>query len=410
MKLLPTAHCHVTNLRQDSFPFLTIDDGDVRRSKIEWSSGFALESFLECDYVQVSRHGLRCIGSSSDLFADWMDHSSGVYTPSSALMEPGGWARMIPCTPSPTSMCHSVAQGVQVFPSDEVLLSNMTLASLCMNSQGRVLVSGEHEDQSTKAPNDLSLCDVSDRNLHITYDTGADLLLVQDLTNNSFLYIVVSILFLIGGVLLFETFSNRDASLPVNLVSVVLLVVTTSLLLLGVDKRVPGIIVKGDWYGNLSTVLYIVICSLFWLTQNTQFVTLTGGQMAEQDKTKAPPSQRFALNTIIASLYYANTVLHGGTPENAYTLAFFFLLVFRVLQKTTEWAEYTPTADAGRVLVQLDTGHRMLFLCDMFFLYTVFVYGVVPFFYNEREAIYYAIGFYVVSDLLSAIWKPFQDM
>jgi hypothetical protein len=82
-----------------------------------------------------------------------------------------------------------------------------------------------------------------------------------------------------------------------------------------------------------------------------------------------------------------------GTPDNSYVSAFFFVLLFRCLQKLHD-AHMNPenwTIESNTVL-----------LLDVAYATGIFSFGVIPHFTNDTESILYAAAQFVICDTVAA--------
>jgi hypothetical protein len=103
-------------------------------------------------------------------------------------------------------------------------------------------------------------------------------------------------------------------------------------------------------------------------------------------------TQKDGINAMIASIHFAICVLFG-TPDNAYVSGFFFLLLFRCLQKLH---------DAHQHPSKWSILSNTILLLDIAYTTGIFTFGVMQHFENDTESVLYAAAQFVICDTITA--------
>ena len=288
----------------------------------------------------------------------------------------------------------------------------------CINGQGRVLVAdrlGDDDGNLTgnltsnlttsrfSGRNDISLCDVLDTNIDIIYDPVHNRIVTAQLSDSVWLYSSISVLIITVVVLTAETVSQRERSnLTHNIVAWVMLGASSLLMLTHIDGRMHAFVSVQDRDFVVISGVYIVASTFFWVY--TSRIAMCGGELPDgtgvvedasetvQTLVSGCETQRGGINSMLASIHFATCVLYG-TPDNAYVVVFFFMFLFRCLQKLHDTHENPGkwTIWASSVLV-LDITYTAL----------IFAFGVLPHYTNDADTTLYAAAQYVVCDAIAA--------
>ena len=103
-------------------------------------------------------------------------------------------------------------------------------------------------------------------------------------------------------------------------------------------------------------------------------------------------TQKDGINAMIASIHFSTCVLYG-TPDNAYVSGFFFLLLFRCLQKIHD-AHQNPS--------QWSIMSNTVLLFDIAYTTGIFTFGVLQHFTSDTESILYAAAQFVICDTITS--------
>jgi hypothetical protein len=384
--LLTILHCNASTIpivdSLEAFPFLRSVDNPA--NVLRWDTGTMVQLLSSCKLIRVTRRGIRCIAASDQLAAGWELQ----FTPEPPVDPIQGFA----CLARNNALCETI-DGRRFFPTDGVYVSDLSVGR-CRNGQGRWLIpetdTGLHMD-------DVSLCDVLDTNLDVVYDPVNNRIFTKQLGDSLWLYTVLSILILVVVVLTAETVSHRSQSkLTHNIVAWVLLAGTSLLMLTRVDGRMHPFITVNDAVFLYISGAYITASTLYWaktvkvaLDGNTASTYATETPVSE---TLASDTQRDGINAMIGSIHFATCVLYG-TVDNAYVAAFFFVFLFRCLQKLHD-AHISPdqwTFTANTVL-----------LLDVTYTALIFYFGVYPHYTDHVNATLYAVAQYVICEMVAS--------
>ncbi|KAJ1467804.1 hypothetical protein T484DRAFT_1755583 [Baffinella frigidus] len=396
-----------------AFPFLR--NVETPTQVMRWDSGSVIQLLSGCKLLRITRRGVRCIASHAMLINRWEDNFDRVEAPSTSS-----------CLALNTALCVT-ANGDHVFPVDNVYVRDASV-SKCTHGQGRLLVPGAPAtgvNITTQSPrrDDTSLCDVLDRNLDIVYDPVNNRIFTKELSDSIGLYSCMSILILVVVVLTAEALADASRShLLHNIIAWVLLTTTSILVLAGADGRMhPFVTVEDRAFVNIS-VLYVIASTVYWASsvydsrltpppppphETTQALAktpaastaaaappTTNAPGSEPSWDGSPETQRDGVNAMLGSVHFATCVLYG-TPDNTYVSGFFFLFLFRCMQKMhsahqkpSEW-----TICANTVLV-----------LDVAYTATIFSFGILPHFTSESDVVLYSAAQYVICDTVASNW------
>jgi hypothetical protein len=95
---------------------------------------------------------------------------------------------------------------------------------------------------------------------------------------------------------------------------------------------------------------------------------------------------------MLGSIHFATCVLYG-TPDNAYVSGFFFVFLFRCLQKLHD-AHENPS--------HWTIWSNTVLLLDVAYTVGIFSFGVIPHLTNDAETILFAASQYVVCDTVAS--------
>ncbi|KAJ1468659.1 hypothetical protein T484DRAFT_3629593 [Baffinella frigidus] len=392
-----------------AFPFLRSVDNP--NHIMQWDSGVAVQILSSCKLIRITRRGVRCIAASDSLIVGWeqsFSSQSSLHYPHSAQ-----------CQPRRDALC-ILSDGRRFFPTNTVFVSE-TSVGRCLNGQGRMLSAdlptrtvmsstGYRSHYPNSDPNsttmrpirdDVSLCDVLDLNMDIIYDPVHNRIFTKQLNDSGWLYMGISILVLTVVVLTAETVSQRSRSnLSHNIVAWVLLTGLSLLMLTRVDGRMhPFVTVQDRAFVAISAV-YITVSTLYWIsdthtttaTAATAATATTAATAATAATTVAySETQRGGINSMLGSIHFATCVLYG-TPDNAYVSAFFFVFLFRCMQKLHD-AHHNPE--------KWNFFDNTVLVLDAIYTTLVFTFGVLPHHTNRADTILYAAAQYVVCDAVA---------
>jgi hypothetical protein len=391
-----------------AFPFLR--NVDIPEEAMRWDTGKLIQLLSSCKLLRVTRRGVRCIAARHTLLKGWEHLFKEMGVPAN------GESASAACMPTSNALCMTHS-GDRFFPTDTVFVSEAAV-SRCTNGQGRTLVtdglvadgrsnssnrgnsssSGSVPQQEAAAVlthNDVSLCDILDTNLDVVYDPVNNRVFVVDLHDAAWLYVTISVLILIVVVLTAETVSQRErSSITHNIAAWVLLTVCSLLMLTRVDGRMHPFVTEEDHTFMLMCCFYVAVSTVFWV-MTTHFYrhSVTRAEQGPQTDTQSGPhTQRDGINAMVGSIHLATTVLYG-TPDNTYVSAFFFVLLFRCMQKLHDAHAHPEdwTVCANTMLV-----------VDFTYTVLVFMFGVLPHFGHDDESILYAAAQYTICDMVAA--------
>jgi hypothetical protein len=373
----------------EAFPFLR--NVDIPDEAMRWDSGTLIQLLSSCKLLRVTRRGVRCIAAHHTLLKGWEDQFREMGLPATTNESAGAAAV---CMPTSNALCMTRA-GDRFFPTDTVFVSEAAV-SRCTNGQGRTLVANWHAAEGGGTThNDVSLCDILDTNLDVVYDPANNRLLVADLDDAAWLYVTISVLILIVVVLTAETVSQRERSnITHNIAAWVLLTGCSVLMLARVDGRMHPFVSEEDHTFMLICCCYVTVSTVFWvITTHFYRHSVTRAEEGPQtDTPTGPHTQRDGINAMIGSIHLATTVLYG-TPDNTYVSAFFFVSLFRCMQKLHDAHAHPEdwTVCANTMLV-----------VDFTYTALVFTFGVLPHYGNDDESMLYAAAQYIVCDMVAA--------
>jgi hypothetical protein len=240
------------------------------------------------------------------------------------------------------------------------------------------------------------------------YDPVNNRIFEIQLGDSVWLYSILSFLVLVVVVLTAETVSQRSRSnICHNFVAWILLAGTSLLMLTHIDGRMHPFITVQDVVYTVVAVVYILCSTIYWLitisvsTQSNPLATeaaipnegLGGNEIGDQGGTQgSSETQRDGINAMIATIHFATCVIYG-TVDNAYVTVFFFVFLFRTLQKLH---------DAHKHPAQWTTISNTVLLLDMTYTALLFFFGVLPHYSDKADAVLYAVALYVVCETIAA--------
>ena len=388
----------------EAFPFLR--SVTTPKQIIRWDAGMSIQLLSSCKLVRITRRGIRCIPPTNNLIEGWQEmFSSHLHSEEAPLAIRNDSYPWSICTPRNDALC-VMRNGVRFFPTDTVRVADKSV-KLCSNGQGRTLVgellknNTQTKSNLTKKLDDISLCDVLDTNLDVIYDPVNNHVFTRQLSNSIWLYAPISIMILIVVVLTAEAVSQRTRSkLSHNIVAWLLLTGLSLIMLTHIDGRMHTFVTVEDRAFVTMSFIYIAANTLYWLFSYTEKTTdqidkTTSKTTDKTEQNLATPSsetQKDGVNVMVVSIHFATCVLYG-TPDNSYVSAFFFVLLFRCLQKLHD-AHMNPenwTIESNTVL-----------LLDVAYATGIFSFGVIPHFTNDTESILYAAAQFVICDTVAA--------
>jgi hypothetical protein len=279
--------------------------------------------------------------------------------------------------------------GRRFFPTDRVYVSELSVGR-CLHGQGRLLVPGDGAE-GTGVTDDVSLCDVLDTNLDVVYDPVNNRIFAIQLGDSIWLYAILSFLVLVVVVLTAETVSQRARSnITHNVVAWILLAGTSVLMLTHADGRMHPFVTVQDVVYTAAAVTYISCSTIYWLS--TIPFSLETGLQGNSHANGSSETQRDGINAMIGSIHFATCVIYG-TVDNAYVTGFFFVFLFRTLQKLHDAHKHPDqwTVTANTILV-----------LDMTYTALLFFFGVFPHYADGVDAVLYAVAQYVVCETIAA--------
>jgi len=401
-------HCSASTIAivdsPDAFPFLRSVDNPSR--PLRWDSGTIVQLLGSCKLIRVTRRGIRCIAASDQLLTGWEQKFDWASKAATGVSDP---LENAACVSQQNALCVTRG-GIRFFPTDRVYVSELSVGR-CLNGQGRLLVP-EDGATSTGTPDDVSLCDVVDTNLDIVYDPVNNRIFAVQLGDSVWLYTTLSFLVLVVVVLAAETVSQRSRSnISHNVVAWTLLAGMSIVMLTHADGRMHPFITVQDVVYTATAVVYISCSTLYWLStisvskairqavwQTTRQATRQATQqVVEIDENQIGPqgsseTQRDGINSMIGSIHFATCVIYG-TVDNAYVTAFFFVFLFRTLQKLH---------DAHKHPEQWTTTANTVIVLDLTYTSLLFFFGVLPHTSEGVDAVLYAVAQYVVCETIAA--------
>ena len=414
----------------EAFPFLR--SSDTPTQVLRWDAGMAIQLLSSCKLIRITRRGVRCIPPHNHLIEGWQDffstHLSHEDPPAIIANNPYPWSI---CTPRNDALC-VMRSGKRFFPTDIVRVADSSV-NRCINGQGRTLVgqalmnNTKTRSEGEKILDDISLCDILDTNLDIIYDPVNNHIFTRQLGNAIWLYACISIMILAVVVLTAEAVSQQTRSkLNHNIIAWVVLSLLSLLMLTNIDNRMHIFVTTEDRNFAIMTFLYISIITIYWILcvrakkkrqeavlKNEQVTAKIKGDLPTTDKihkedhktgigiketnddseTHADSeTQKDGINAMIASIHFSTCVLYG-TPDNAYVSGFFFLLLFRCLQKIHD-AHQNPS--------QWSIMSNTVLLFDIAYTTGIFTFGVLQHFTSDTESILYAAAQFVICDTITS--------
>jgi hypothetical protein len=393
----PVQHsqCHSISIVDSTTAFPFLRNVENPSTAMWWDSGTVIQLLSNCKLIRITRRGVRCIESQHDLLQGWEKS----FTPA------------VSCNPISTALCVT-RDGNRFFPTDIVFVAD-TSATKCVQGQGRQLVSEKKTRLTNKTftygKDDISLCDILDNNLDVIYDPVNDYIYEKELNKSGGLYIFISLLVLMSVVLTAEALSQRSRShLTHNIIAWVLLTGASFLMLIESDGRMHPLITIQDKTFIFTSLVYILISTTFWVFSAavTRQVMQPEVHVSKSDVPKSntntdnptdpilhvPETQRDGINAMIGSIHFATCVLYG-TPDNSYVSGFFFVFLFRCMQKIYD-SHHNPQ--------QWTIAANTLILVDIVYTTTIFSFGVLPHFTNHIDSILYAAAQYVICDTVAS--------
>jgi hypothetical protein len=380
-----------------AFPFMR--NVEHPADAMKWDSGTLVQLLSSCKLIRITRRGVRCIAASDTLISGWQRAFLGT-TATAATTPPQQQQQQQQhkvmygkCVPTNKGLC-ATSEGNFLFPTEEVFVAEASVGK-CRNGQGRSLLADNSTSTSTTTASirdDVSLCDVIDNNMDIVYDPVHNYIYMRHLGDSTWLYTTISILVLIVVVLTAEAVSQRSRSQLVhNIFAWILLTTATILMLLNADGRMHVFITVQDRAFVTVSLLYIIVTTGYWVSCAAATAAVSGVSLVHTTQT-LPQPQRDGINAMIASVHFATCVLYG-TPDNTYVSVFFFVFLFRTLQKMHD-AHYRP--------IDWSMGDNTMLLLDLTYTVTIFSFGILPHFTNDAEIVLYAAAQYMVCDTIAA--------
>ena len=367
----------------EAFPFLRSVDSPSQIMR--WDSGSSIQLLSRCKLVRITRRGVRCISSTDHLIPGWQM----IFSSKLEAVVNGSYLSSI-CNPQNDALC-VMDNGMRYFPTDNVYVSDKSLHR-CSNGQGRILVGSSEFQTHNISENlgDISLCDVLDTNLDVIYDPVNHYVFTRQLGNTVWLYACISIVIVVVVVLTAEAISQQTRSkLPHNIVAWILLTSLSLLMLTHVDGRMHPFVTIEDRSFIAMSFIYIFTTTLYWGFSVTIMV---------HDKTSVHPhisqTQQDGVNAMLGSVHFATCVLYG-TADNVYVSGFFFVFLFRCLQKIHD-AHSNPD--------HWTTWANTIIFFDVAYTVGIFSFGVISHFTNDTETILFATAQFVICDTVAAAY------
>jgi len=351
--------CLTLPIKDNSYPDLVIDD----TVRISWTSGFAIEMFLTCNYIRFSRFGIRCI-----------PHEKA----SAAI------SGFLPCSETNVSLCNqpSIRYNFNLFfPMTKVRVRG-TESGRCQAGQNRVL---------DDVYNDLSLCDLEE-NIDVVYNPQENLIYWSKYQKSTpVLEIIASVLIIIMTILACESLIQEDTKLRDNTIICFVSFGCAILMLMDVDGRKFTAL---TWEDNLFywfSVLYISFGILTWSVV-----------ILEKNANLFPSSQRYGINISVANVQLLSSIMLAG-PDNPYSIAFFLVYLFRFLCKIREW-ESKRNSDGFQIAEEWSLFSNLILLADLLFCAATFQLCVCNQFFTKSDVYLYTIGLYSIAETTSYLY------
>jgi hypothetical protein len=374
----------------EAFPFLR--SVDTPTQIMRWDSGKAIQLLSSCKLVRITRRGVRCISSRDHLITQWQTTFSSFLnykTPDVPTNNSYPWSI---CMPRSDALC-VMEDGRRFFPTDKVLVADSSVKK-CLNGQGRTLVGQLREELANTHTtrnatlDDISLCDVLDTNLDVIYDPVNNHVFTRQLSNSMWLYSSISILILAVVVLTAEAISQRTRSrIQHNIVAWLLLAGLSLVMLTNADGRMHPFVTIEDRAFVAMSFVYILVSTLYWafsITESRIHKDAVGIMVSD--------TQRDGVNAMVGSIHFATCVLYG-TPDNAYVSGFFFVFLFRCMQKIHD----AHTNPSHWTLLS----NTMLVL-DVIYTTGIFSFGIIPHYTDDTESVLFAAAQFVICDTVAA--------
>ena len=363
-----------------AFPF--IRNADTPTIIMRWDSGGTINMINECKFIRITRRGVRCIPSEHHIITGWEKD----FDPDNTYFSDG-----IPCLALNTALCIT-PRGERYFPVDKVYVAESSL-SKCFHGQGRLVVPDQDHGNVTRG-DDISLCDIIDRNIDVVYDTRKNRIYSKQLTQSLGLYGFMSFLILVVIVLSAEAIADEKRShITHNITAWVLLTTTSLLALTGVGGRMHTFITVEDRAFIYISAIYVVISTIYWaccIAMRPSSPSLSPSPSSSSDG--GPAAQRDGINAMLGSVHLATCVIYG-TVDNTYVPGFFFCFLFRSLQKLhSAHNEHDKWSLCANTMILLDIAYTV----------TIFQSGILTHYSNQVEAIMSAVVQYAVCDTIAS--------
>ena len=204
-------------------------------------------------------------------------------------------------------------------------------------------------------------------------------------------------------------------------------------MLTNIDNRMHTFVTTENRKNSIMTFLYISIITIYWILcvrakkqrqeaamKSEQVRTTIKGDLPTTEKihkedhktgieikethddseTHADSeTQKDGINAMIASIPFSTCVLYG-TPDNAYVSGFFFLLLFRCLQKIHD-AHQNPS--------QWSIMSNTVLLFDKAYTTGIFTFGVMQHSKSDTASVLYAAAQFVICDTITANYVSNQS-
>jgi hypothetical protein len=396
---LPTHSVRVSILDSiTAFPF--IRNADTPTTVMRWDSGGTINLINECKLIRITRRGVRCIASDNHIIPGWEKE----FDQYNSLARIGGTT----CLALNTALCVT-PRGDRYFPVDKVYVSEKSI-SKCEHGQGRLVVPDQLYERTdttnTTKGDDVSLCDIIDRNVDVVYDPVNNRIYTKQLTGSLGLYGFMSFLILVVVVLSAEALADESRSyITHNIIAWVLLTTTSIFALAGADGRMHTFVTVEDRSFLYISSTYVVLSTIYWISSVAMVWSQTKSHGTPPLPSLPSPSpspipslsihgpatQRDGINAMLGSVHLATCTIYG-TADNTYVSGFFFCFLFRCMQKLHS-AHHEPekwSLCANTVL-----------LLDVAYTVTIFHSGILAHYSNQAEIILYAAAQYVVCDTIA---------
>lgn len=357
--ILTLTSCLTLPIEDNSYPNLVIEN-NVR---VSWTSGFAIEMFLTCKLIRLSRFGIRCISHEKEAN---MVHE------------------FIPCVESNTSLCNQPSMRYDFnlfFPTTEVRVRGAK-SKECQHGQNRLL---------DDVYNDLSLCDLGE-NVDVIYNpTDGSVYWSEYRRSLPALEIIASVLILIMTILACESLVQQDTELRDNTIISFVSFACAILMLLNVDGRKFTPLTWEDDLFYLFSILYISFGIFAW--------TIV---IFEKSAALFPSSQRYGINISVANVQLLSSIMLTG-PDNPYSSAFFLVYLFRFLCKVREW-EHKRQTSGSLISVEWSLFSNLVLLADLLFCAATFQLCVRNQFHSTSDVHLYTIALYSIAETTSYLY------